>query len=145
MPVAFAPTKTELKPEMLRLFWADVRGYLSSDDPAHYRPGELADENGHTDDLSLTKMTEDANDEETKSLEPASDENIEESVVLALVLDQLVDEVSERSTLHGEILNLLRKGCSRQEVLDTLGLKKSKGYKSIKAVQKLAKELYNKS
>jgi hypothetical protein len=144
IPVAFAPVPIECKPAMMKSFWDDVRNYIASGCSPDFCPGDQPLENGHESDLSLDELREAMQDDDDKGFEPASDENLEESVLLAIVLDQLVHETSELSPLHGKILRMLRNGCTKGEIADALPLGKSQAYSRVKEAQELAMKFFSK-
>ena len=144
IPVAFAPAAIESKPAMLKMFWEDVRNYIASGCDPNFCPGDQPPEIGHGADLSLDKLREDMEDDDSNGFEPASDENVEQNVLLALMVDQLMDETTERSPIHGEILNMLKEDYTNGEIVDALPVGKSQAYSRIKEVQKLAREFFGK-
>ena len=61
-----------------------------------------------------------------------------------MTLEDLLTQVQQKDSKRGAILQLLYNEYSKSEILNILKLGKSQGYADIKAVQKLAKELFNK-
>jgi hypothetical protein len=146
IPVAFTPVPIECKPAMMKMFWEDVRNYIASGCSPDFCSGDQPPENGHESDLSLDKFIDDSqNDNDDDSgFEPPSDENLEETVMLAAMLDQLVDETTKFNPLYGEILRMLKNGCTKGEIADVLPLGKSQAYSRVKEAQELAKKFFGK-
>ena len=126
--VAFAPVKIEDKPAALKQFNADVREHFAS---------------FKTDDvLSLDQFMDEAASEDSKGFEPASPENLEETVMLRMIIQDLLKKIHEINPKYGRILDLICEDYTKGQILDELGLGKSQGYADIKAAQALAKKLY---
>ena len=126
--VAFAPVKIEDKPAALKQFNADVREHFAS---------------FKTDDvLSLDQFMDEATSEDGKGFEPASPENLEETVMLRMIIQDLLKKIHEINPKYGRILDLICEDYTKGQILDELGLGKSQGYADIKAAQALAKKLY---
>ena len=126
--VAFAPVKIEDKPAALKQFNADVREHFAS---------------FKTDDvLSLDQFMDEAASEDGKGFEPASPENLEETVMLRMIIQDLLKKIHEINPKYGRILDLISEDYTKGQILDELGLGKSQGYADIKAAQALAKKLY---
>ena len=116
--VAFAPVKIENKPAALKQFNTDVREHFAS---------------FKTDDvLSLDQFMDEA----------ASAENLEETVMLRMIIQDLLKKIHEINPKYGRILDLISEDYTKGQILDELGLGKSQGYADIKAAQALAKKLY---
>lgn len=81
-------------------------------------------------------------DEISKGFEPASPENLEETVMLRMIIQDLLKKIHEINPKHGRILDLICEDYTKGQILDELGLGKSQGYADIKAAQALAKKLY---
>ena len=109
--VAFAPVKIENKPAALKQFNTDVREHFAS-----FKSDDV---------LSLDQFMDEAVSEDGKGFEPASSENLEETVMLRMIIHDLICE-----------------DYTKGQILDELGLGKSQGYADIKAAQALAKKLY---
>ena len=126
--VAFAPVATENKAAAIKSFYRDVREYFAS---------------FQTDDtLSLDQFLEEAESEDGKGFEPASPENLEETVMLRMIIDDLLKQIRIINPKYGRILDLICEDYSKGQILDELHLGKSQGYADIKAAQELAKKLY---
>ena len=126
--VAFAPVATENKAAAIKSFYRDVREYFAS---------------FQTDDtLSLDQFLEEAESEDGKGFEPASPENLEETVMLRMIIDNLLKQIHIINPKYGRILDLICEDYTKGQILDELHLGKSQGYADIKAAQELAKKLY---
>ena len=126
--VAFAPVAIEAKEASIKAFYRDVREYFAS---------------FHTDDtLSLDQFLKEASSEDGKGFEPASPENLEETVILRMVIQDLLKKIHELNPKYGRILDLICEDYTKGQILEELHLGKSQGYADIKAAQELAKKLY---
>ena len=126
--VAFAPVATENKAAAIKSFYRDVREYFAS---------------FQTDDtLSLDQFLEEAESEDGKGFEPASSENLEETVMLRMIIDDLLKQIHIINPKYGRILDLICEDYTMGQILEELHLGKSQGYADIKAAQELAKKLY---
>lgn len=126
--VAFAPVAIADKPAALKQFNADVREHFAS---------------FKTDDvLSLDQFMDEATSEDGKGFEPASPENLEETVILRMVIQDLLKKIHELNPKYGRILDLICEDYTKGQILEELHLGKSQGYADIKAAQELAKKLY---
>lgn len=126
--VAFAPVAIESKEASIKAFYRDVREYFAS---------------FHTDDaLSLDQFLEEASSEDGKGFEPASSENLEETVLLRMIINDLLKQVHIFNPKYGRILDLICEDYTKGQILEELHLGKSQGYADIKAAQELAKKLY---
>ena len=126
--VAFAPVKIEDKPAALKHFNADVREHFAS-----FKSDDV---------LSLDQFMDEAASEDSKGFEPASPENLEETVMLRMIIQNLLKKIHEINPKYGCILDLICEDYTKGQILDELGLGKSQGYADIKAAQALAKKLY---
>ena len=126
--VAFAPVKIEDKPAALKQFNADVREHFAS-----FKSDDV---------LSLDQFMDEATSEDGKGFEPASPENLEETVMLRMIIQDLLKKIHEINPKYGRILDLICEDYTKGQILDELGLGKSQGYTDIKAAQALAKKLY---
>ena len=123
--VAFAPVKIEDKPAALKHFNADVREHFAS-----FKSDDV---------LSLDQFMDEAASEDSKGFEPASPENLEETVMLRMIIQNLLKKIHEINPKYGCILDLICEDYTKGQILDELGLGKSQGYADIKAAQALAK------
>jgi len=126
--VAFAPVATENKAAAIKSFYRDVREYFAS---------------FQTDDtLSLDQFLEEAESEDGKGFEPASPENLEETIMLRMIIDDLLKQIRIINPKYGRILDLICEDYTKGQILAELHLGKSQGYADIKAAQELAEKLY---
>ncbi len=126
--VAFAPVATKNKAASIKSFYRDVREFFAS---------------FQTDDtLSLDQFLEEAESEDGKGFEPASPEDLEETVMLRMIIDDLLKQIHVINPKYGRILDLICADYTKGQILDELHLGKSQGYADIKAAQELAKKLY---
>lgn len=131
--VAFTPVTAEQFPITMKLFWRDVHDHIAS-----FTTKQT--------DLSYDKMVDDMYSEDGTGFDPAQSASLEDTAMLAIMIDELIQEVSQLNSRYGHILQLIKQQYTKGEILDTIlpeyGLKKTQGYSEIKAAQKLAKELY---
>lgn len=131
--VAFAPVSESQFPSMMKLFWKDVREYIS-------------DLGINPDILSYDKMLEDISSEDANGYDPAQSESLEETILLKIMIEDLISEVERLNPRYGRILRLIQADKSRSEILniiqDEFALKKTQGYSEISAAQKLARHLF---
>lgn len=131
--VAFTPVTADQFPLTMKLFWRDVHDHIAS-----FTPKQT--------DLSYDKMIDDIYSEDGTGFAPAQSASLEDTAMLAIMIDELIQEVSQLNSRYGHILQLIKQQYTRGEILDIIlpeyGLKKTQGYSEIKAAQKLAKELY---
>ena len=92
--------------------------------------------------FSLDQFMDEATSEDGKGFEPASPENLEETVMLRMIIQDLLKKIHEINPKYGRILDLICEDYTKGQILDELGLGKSQGYADIKAAQTLAKKLY---
>lgn len=90
----------------------------------------------------IDQFMDEATSEDSKGFEPASPENLEETVMLRMIIQDLLKKIHEINPKHGRILDLICEDYTKGQILDELGLGKSQGYADIKAAQALAKKLY---
>lgn len=132
--VAFTPVTKEQFPVTMKLFWRDVHDHI-------------ANFSTKTNDLSYDKMLEDMYSDDGNGYDPAQTSSLEDTTLLAIMIDDLIHDVSQRNPRYGHILQLIKQQYTRGEILDVIlpeyGLKKTQGYSEIKSAQSLAKELYN--
>ena len=131
--VAFTPARIEQKDTLMKLFWNEVREYIQ--------------EQIHTDSniLSYEALTEwNDDDDNPKRFEPASHETPENTVLLRIAIDQLIEEVRAIDPVYGIVLDLIKAGYERKEIVTKLALSKSQAYKKISEAHAMAKELYYK-
>lgn len=139
IPVAFAPIKAGTLDNWMKFFNAQVRTYIATGGT-----DDFLSENGHGDDLSYDKFVEDAeSDEDSSGFEPAQTETIENTILLGIVIEDLIQEAEEIDPKYGRIIALLSKDRTKGDILKELRLGKSQGYEDIKAAQALAYKLYH--
>ncbi len=140
IPVAFAPIKAGILDGWMPFFWTQVRTYIATGGTS-----EFLNENGHEDDLSYDKFLEDAasDDENSKGFDPGQTASPEDTVLLGIIIDELINDVRAINPKYGRILELLGKNRTKWQILEELHLGKTQGYADIKATQKLAHDLYN--
>lgn len=131
--VAFTPVTAEQFPITMKLFWRDVHDHIAS-----FTTKQT--------DLSYDKMIDDIDSEDGAGFDPVQSASLEDTAMLAIMIDELIQEVSQLNSRYGHILQLIKQQYTRGEILDIIlpeyGLKKTQGYSEIKAAQKFAKELY---
>ena len=129
--VAFTPARIEQKDVLMSLFWNEVREYIR--EQVHY-----------DDTLSLEELTEwnDIDDNSSKRFEPAAPDNLEESVLLRIAIEQLIEEVRAEDPIYGIVLDLIREGYEKKELVKKLDFSQSQAYKKIKEAQNKAKDLF---
>lgn len=132
--VAFTPVTKEQFPLTMKLFWRDVHDHIASF-------GTI------TNDLSYDKILDDMYSDDGTSYVLTQTFSLEDTSLLAIMIDDLIQEVTQRNPRYGHILKLIKQQYTKNEILDVIlpeyGLKKAQGYSEIKAAQKLAKELFN--
>lgn len=139
IPVAFAPIKVGTLDGWMKFFNSQVRVYIATGGT-----NDFLKENGHEDDLSFDKFTDDAeSDEDNSGFEPAQTESFEDTVILGMVMKDLVSELSEIDPKYSRIIELLDAGLTKKEILQEMDLGKSQGYTDIKNAQTKAKDFYN--
>ena len=141
--VGFVVTSEGRKPAMMKIFNEDVRNYIACGCPDDFCPGDRPRDNGHTDDLSIEKMIEDAMSEDTVSTEPAAKDDPASTAILTTMLDQLMTEITEKNPVYGTALSMLRDEEDKKDIIASVGLSKSQAYKTIKDVQALAKAFFS--
>lgn len=129
--VGFTPVLLEEFDTMMKVFNADVHEYLS-----RHTKGKL-------DTTSLEEMME-TEDGKSNGYDPTAISSHEETLMLIETIEELIDEVYQRSPKHGKILRLIYGNyeITKQEIIARLGMKKTQGYEAIKRAQAMAKEVY---
>ena len=129
--VGFIPVQLEDFDVTMKVFNADVHEYLS-----RYTKGKL-------DTTSLEKMME-TDDGKSNGYDPTAISSHEETMMLIETIEELIEEVYQRSPKHGKILRLIYGNyeITKQEIIARLGMKKTQGYEAIKKAQAMAKEVY---
>lgn len=131
--VAFTPVTAEQFPITMKIFWRDVHDHIASF-------------SSKQTDLSYDKMVDDMYSADGTGFEPAQSASLESTALLALIIDELIQEVSKMNPRYGHILELIKQQYTKGEILDVIlieyNLKKTQGYSEIKSAQELAKKLY---
>ncbi len=130
--VAFTPARIEQKETLMSVFWAEVREYVR----------EQVQYFEHYSYEALTEWDSDDNDN-SHHWDPASETDTEGSVLLRLAIDQLIEEVRAVDPVYGIVLDLIREGYERKEIVEMLDYEKSQSYRKIQEAQNKAKEIYN--
>ena len=127
--VAFTPVAETGKDDAMKIFNRQVHEYLN----------QYANQ---SNDLSLDKMFEDMASEDGKGKDPTGSQSLEDTVFLGMVMKDLIEEVCQKNSKYGRILELIAQDYDKGEILTELKLGKSQGYEGIKRAQVLAKELF---
>lgn len=132
--VAFTPVTKKQFPVTMKLFWRDVHDHIASF-------------SAKTNDLSYDKMLDDMCSDDGTGYDPAQTSSLEDTALLAIMINDLIQEVEHHNPRYGHILQLIKQQYTKGEILDVIlpeyGLKKTQGYSEIKSAQHLAKELFN--
>lgn len=138
IPVAFAPVSKSCFDGCMKFFWSQVRTYIATAGTE-----EFLKENGHSDDLSYTKFTDDADsDNDSTGFDPGQTKGLEDTVLLRIIIKDLIKQIHTINPKYGRILDLICEDYTKGQILEELHLGKSQGYADIKAAQELAKKLY---
>lgn len=129
--VAFTPARIDQKDVLMKLFWNDVREYIK--------------EQVHSDDhISYEALTEWNEDEDNpKRYEPAAPGDLEESVLLRIAIDQLIEDVRAVDPVYGIVLDLIRLGYDRKDIVKKLDYSPSQAYKKINEAHAAARKIYS--
>ena len=65
---------------------------------------------------------DEATSEDGKGFEPASPENLEETVMLRMIIQDLLKKIHEINPKYGRILDLICEDYTKGQILDELGL-----------------------
>ena len=134
--VAFTVVPAEEFENMMKVFNIEVNDYLS-----RYKKMKNTA-------LSLDQFYEDMYDEndEVTGFDPAISESDVEKLFLMASLDELISEVERMDAQCGKVLRLIYANIyiSKKEIIEKLGLGKSRGYEVINTAHALAKETYKK-
>ncbi|MCI7107143.1 MAG: hypothetical protein MR945_04600 [Agathobacter sp.] len=140
IPVAFAPIKIGTLDSWMKFFWKQVRIYIATGGT-----NDFLNENGHENDLSYDKFLDDSESDEDKSgFDPGQTPSAEDNVLLGMIIETLITDVSTINPKYGIILEMLCQNYQKGDILRKLELGKSQGYVDIKTAQKLAYDLYHK-
>lgn len=127
--VAFTPVAATGKDDAMKIFNREVHEFLN----------QYATQ---SDDLSLDKMFDDMANDDGKGKDPTGSESLEDTVFLGMVIKDLIEEVCQKNSKYGRILELIAQDYDKGAILTDLKLGKSQGYEGIKRAQALAKELF---
>lgn len=93
--------------------------------------------------LSYEELTEWNDDEENpKRFDPGASPSLEETVLLRMAIDELIEDVRAIDPIYGIVLDLVKEGYERKEIVKRLNLSQSQAYKKVSEAHAKAKELY---
>ena len=164
--VGFAPVPANHAESATKAFWDDVNEYIEATRkarcPIANPHGELircprcndckkCDNYGSADNItsrtvSLDKMMDDLDNEDTSGYDPTGTTANEDLALLMITVNDLIKEVSKKYPESDSILHLIIDGYQKKEIFEQvdLGKGKTQAYSYIEKIQKYAKELYNK-
>ena len=128
--VGFLPVNIEEFDNVIKIFNMDVNEYLN-----RYTKGN---------DLSLDEMLDKISNNEEVGFDPTGVDSHEEIIMMLETIRELIEEVERRNKKYGQILRLIYENMdiAKQDIISTLGMKKTQGYEAIKKAQVMAKEVY---
>ena len=128
--VGFVPVFVEDFDNVIKIFNMDVNEYLN-----RYTKGN---------DLSLDEMLDKISNNEEVGFDPTGVDSHEEIIMMLETIRELIEEVERRNKKYGQILRLIYENMdiAKQDIISTLGMKKTQGYEAIKKAQVMAKEVY---
>ena len=128
--VGFVPVNIEDFYNVVKIFNMDVKEYL----------------NRYTkcNDLSLDEILDKMSSNEEVGFDPTGVDSHEEIIMMLETISELIEEVERRNKKYGQILRLIYENMdiAKQDIISTLGMKKTQGYEAIKKAQAMAKEVY---
>lgn len=128
--VGFVPVNIEDFYNVVKIFNMDVKEYL----------------NRYTkcNDLSLDEILDKMSSNEEVGFDPTGVNSHEEIIMMLETIRELIEEVECRNKKYGQILRLIYENMdiAKQDIISTLGMKKTQGYEAIKKAQAMAKEVY---
>ena len=128
--VGFVPVNIEDFYNVVKIFNMDVKEYL----------------NRYTkcNDLSLDEILDKMSSNEEVGFDPTGVNSHEEIIMMLETIRELIEEVERRNKKYGQILRLIYENMdiAKQDIISTLGMKKTQGYEAIKKAQAMAKEVY---
>ena len=128
--VGFVPVNIEDFYNVVKIFNMDVKEYL----------------NRYTkcNDLSLDEIFDKMSSNEEVGFDPTGVDSHEEIIMMLETISELIEEVERRNKKYGQILRLIYENMdiAKQDIISTLGMKKTQGYEAIKKAQAMAKEVY---
>ena len=95
-------------------------------------------------DLSLDEMLDKMSSNEEVGFDPTGVDSHEEIIMMLETIRELIEEVERRNKKYGQILRLIYENMdiAKQDIISTIGMKKTQGYEAIKKAQAMAKEVY---
>ena len=128
--VGFVPVNIEDFDNVIKIFNMDVNEYLN-------RYTKVSD-------LSLDEMLDKMSNSEEVGFDPTGVDSHEEIIMMLETIRELIEEVERRNKKYGQILRLIYENMdiAKQDIISTLGMKKTQGYDAIKKAQAMAKEVY---
>lgn len=128
--VGFVPVNIEDFYNVVKIFNMDVKEYFN-----RYTKGN---------DLSLDEMLDKMSNNEEVGFDPTGVDSHEEIIMMLETIRELIEEVERRNKKYGQILRLIYENIdiAKQDIISTLGMKKTQGYEAIKKAQEMAKEVY---
>lgn len=128
--VGFVPVNIEDFDNVIKIFNMDVNEYLN-----RYTKGN---------DLSLDEMLDKMSSNEEVGFDPTGVDSHEEIIMMLETIRELIEEVERRNKKYGQILRLIYENMdiAKQDIISTIGMKKTQGYEAIKKAQAMAKEVY---
>jgi len=128
--VGFVPVNIEDFDNVIKIFNMDVNKYLN-----RYTK---------SNDLSLDEMLDKMSNNEEVGFDPTGVNSHEEIIMMLETIRELIEEVERRNKKYGQILRLIYENMdiAKQDIISTLGMKKTQGYEAIKKAQAMAKEVY---
>lgn len=128
--VGFVPVFIEDFDNVIKIFNMDVNEYLN-----RFTKGN---------DLSLDEMLDKMSNNEEVGFDPTGVDSHEEIIMMLETIRELIEEVERRNKKYGQILRLIYENMdiAKQDIISTLGMKKTQGYEAIKKAQAMAKEVY---
>ena len=128
--VGFVPVNIEDFYNVVKIFNMDVKEYL----------------NRYTkcNDLSLDEILDKMSSNEEVGFDPTGVDSHEEIIMMLETISELIEEVERRNKKYGQILRLIYENMdiAKQDIISTLGMKKTQGYEAIKKAQAMAKVVY---
>lgn len=131
--VAFDMVPTDKKENAMKIFWKDVRDNINMN---QFDPMLTSYE-------GLVESTSDDHYEDDKAFEPDPVPSLERTVLLARIIDELIEEVRALDPECGYILDLIKDGKENKEIIEALGYGSTHGYSRIKDAHKTARRLYD--
>lgn len=128
--VGFVPVFIEDFENVIKIFNVDVNEYLN-----RFTKGN---------DLSLDEMLDKMSNNEEVGFDPTGVNSHEEIIMMLETIRELIEEVERRNKKYGQILRHIYENMdiAKQDIISTLGMKKTQGYEAIKKAQAMAKEIY---